>query len=148
MTWFADLSPCTYFGADCAAFLRAIGWLDRAQPFSFGAVDPAVYRRLVVLSKFPWEPAVLMGVHGCQLCQYEPGSHASTNLFIPGNGTVFVCPTLVVHYMNAHRYKPPDEFCDAVMRCPEMGSTSYFKALMAGGAGPLVLGARGDNAIG
>jgi len=31
------------------------------------------------------------------------------------DGTIFAAPTLVVHYVEAHRYEPPAEFMDAVM---------------------------------
>jgi hypothetical protein len=40
---------------------------------------------------------------------------------------------LIVHYMNAHGYLPPSEFCDAVMACPPMQSMPYLKALRAAG---------------
>jgi hypothetical protein len=46
MAWFADLSPCDYFGAEFVDCLRAVGWLERGQPFPIGPVDPAVYARL------------------------------------------------------------------------------------------------------
>jgi hypothetical protein len=145
MAWFADLSPCSYFGQEYAGFLRAVGWLERTHDFTTGTVDASVYRRLVELLQAPWEPRTFLGTHGCQLCHYEPGRHGRRNLFVPGDGVVYVCPELVVHYMNAHGYAPPGEFCQAVANCPEMSSAQYFKALLAGGARALVFAARGER---
>jgi hypothetical protein len=142
MAWFADLSPCSYFGQEHADYLRAIGCLERGHDFTSGTVNVTVYRRLVELLQTPWQPGYFMGVHGCQLCRYEPGHHGNKNLFVPGVGVVYVCPELVVHYMNAHGYAPPHEFCQAVLSCPEMSTRHYFKALVDGGARKLVFASR------
>jgi hypothetical protein len=111
MAWFKDLSPCSYFGDECKSFLQSVGWLERDKSFATGPVDADVYARLVEFIKDPWQPRMFMGPHGCDLCQYESESSGFKNVFIPGNGTVFVCPELIVHYMNAHWYQPPKEFC-------------------------------------
>ena len=89
-----------------------------------------MYARLVELLKNPWEPSITMGFHECDLCLYhgEPGKR---NLYVPAGGVVFVAPELVAHYMNAHGYRPPVEFCAAVLACPPMRSVPYLKALMA-----------------
>jgi hypothetical protein len=92
-------------------------------------VEPAVYARLVELLKQPWEPAIAMGFHRCDLCLYD-GPPGKRNLYVPAAGAVFVAPELVTHYMNAHGYRPPDEFCAAVLACPPMRSMTYFKALL------------------
>ncbi len=81
---------------------------------------------------------IAMGVHPCGLCRYGGEAHGKNNLFIPGDGCIFVCPELVTHYMNAHRYAPPGEFCRAVLECPPMGSMEYLKSLLASGGRPLV----------
>ena len=124
MAWFSDLSPCPYFGQEHAGYLRAVGWLERGHEFTTGTADELVYRRLAELLQSPWKPVMFAGVHGCQLCQYQPGCHGNSDLFVPGNGVVFVCPELITHYMNAHCYAPPDDFCDAVLTCPKMSSAA------------------------
>lgn len=138
MAWFADRSPCTYFGEEYASFLRAVGWLKRGKPFETGSVDSGVFVRLVEMARDPWQPIMLMGSHSCDLCLYDRAATSINNVFIPADGVVFVCPVLIAHYMNAHWYRPPDEFCQAVMSCPEMRSMQYLKALLANGARPLV----------
>jgi hypothetical protein len=138
MAWFADLSPCLYFGEEYASFLRAVGWLERDHAFTAGTVDVLIYRRLRELAQSPWEPGVFLGHHGCQLCHYEPATYGTKNLFVPGDGVVYVCPELIAHYMNAHAYAPPPEFCKAVLACPEMSTKEYFKAMLNGGARSMV----------
>ena len=145
MAWFADLSPCTYFGQEHAGFLRAVGWLERDHSFTTASVDVSVYRRLMDLFQSPWQPFMFLGIHGCQLCHYEPGCNGTKNLFLGGDGVVYVCPELITHYMNAHHYAPPQEFCQAVMNCPEMSSAQYFKALLTGGARALVFAGRDEK---
>jgi hypothetical protein len=91
---------------------------------------------LVELLRNPWQPAICLGFHHCDLCLYE-GPPGKRNLFVPTEGMVFVCPELIAHYMNAHGYRPPEEFCAAVLACPAMRSMPYLKALLAN-ARPLV----------
>jgi hypothetical protein len=131
MAWFADMSPYGYFGAEFTDHLLAVGWLEHGHPFSNGAADPEIYARLVDLLKEPWEPGAFGGFHHCDLCLYE-GPKGKRNLFVPAGGVVFVCPELITHYMNAHAYRPPEEFRRAVMACPPMRSIHYLKALLAG----------------
>jgi hypothetical protein len=61
--------------------------------------------------------------------------------FIPSNDVVYVCPELILHYINAHGYSPPREFCEAVLACPDIRTMEYKKRLLA--AGLRVLSARG-----
>ena len=133
MAWFADLSPCDYFGEFKG--IRAIGWLEEGHAFVLGKVDRAVYDKLREFCRDPWTPATLGamgGVYGCTFCQYEP-IIGWQNLFVPGRGVIYACPALITHYMNAHSYAPPQEFCDAVMACPPMRSMDYLKAILANG---------------
>jgi hypothetical protein len=133
MAWYEDLTPCDYFGTERASFLRSVGWLSRGRHFPTGTVDERVYPKLVELLLDPWQPAVATGPHPCDLCLYKPEARGVKNLFLPGNGCIFVCPELIVHYMNAHGYCPPQVFCDAVLACPAMRSMEYHKAVLANG---------------
>jgi hypothetical protein len=51
------------------------------------------------------------------------------NLFIPGDGLLYVAPSTIIHYIDSHDYLPPIEFIDAVLRCPRMRSMEYLKAI-------------------
>ena len=114
----------------------AVGWLERGHEHPVGEVPSEVYEKLEALLADPWQPAIAVGVHPCDLCVYSPENAGNKNLFVPGEERVYVAPELILHYMNAHRYRPPDEFCQAVMKCPPMRSPDYRRALLsAGGPG-------------
>ena len=51
------------------------------------------------------------------------------NLCIPASAQVYLAPSMILHYICRHRYRPPDAFCDAVLRCLPIGSRAYFEAL-------------------
>lgn len=57
----------------------------------------------------------------------------ANNLFVPGEGCVYVAPSMIVHYVDAHGYDPPVIFWQAVTNCPEMGSKAYRQALILNG---------------
>ena len=53
------------------------------------------------------------------------------NLFVPALARVYVAPSLVSHYIDAHGYLPPPAFLDAVQQCPPMRSDAYRAGLRA-----------------
>ena len=57
----------------------------------------------------------------------------ATNLYVPGDGCVYVAPSMIAHYVDVHNYEPPAVFWEAVMNCPEMASEAYKQALIANG---------------
>jgi len=138
MTWYRDLATCDYFGGGASGCLKAVGWLERGKDFPRGDTDPKVFDRLVKLLHDPFQPAVIMGSHECDLCQF-PGQHiGTTNLFVPANETIYVCPELILHYIDAHWYNPPDEFCQAVLACPPTRSMDYKRLFLNHGGGILL----------
>ncbi|HNO78421.1 MAG TPA: hypothetical protein PKN33_10215 [Phycisphaerae bacterium] len=138
MSWYADLAPCDYFGHEHAGRLRAVGWLERGQPFRQDTIASEVFRRLQELLKDPWSQIVMRGMHACDLCCFVPEAHGCSNLFVPGNGFLYVCPELICHYINAHGYAPPAEFCQCVLTCPEMRTMEYRRAILANGGHDLI----------
>src|SRR5262249_8774561 len=115
MAWYQDLQP---FDADGASFLRAVGWLDRNKPFSQGVCDARVIQRLIELQEkrggFP-----LLGTrgwHDCTLCADGSADGRSYyEMFVPGDGVIYVCPEGIVHYVRQHKYLPPGEFINALV---------------------------------
>ncbi|MEE9611218.1 MAG: hypothetical protein V3W19_08200 [Desulfatiglandales bacterium] len=138
MTWYDDLSECDYFGRNSSAYLRAVGWLEHGKEYPTGKISKTVYDRLAELLKDPFQPLVAMGVYECDLCQFPEHTMGSANLFVPGNGLLYVCPELILHYINAHWYKPPKEFCDAVLSCPLTHSMEYKKSFLKNGGRSLM----------
>jgi hypothetical protein len=138
MAWFDDLTPCDYFGLHQTDALRAVGWLERGHQHSTGKVASEVFAKLVELCHDPWQPVFWGGAHPCDLCVYRAEASCSANVFVPGDGVLYVSPILIAHYMNAHGYAPPTAFCRAVLTCPPMRSIAYFKSVLASGGRPLV----------
>lgn len=144
MTTLPDLAPCTEV-LDSADVL-AVGWLGAGAAYSVGPVDRAVFAKLMQLLVEPWDPYKSMGFHFCELCRFTggtlsvsystgPGQQVTVqignrNLFIPAGGKLYVSPSSIVHYIDAHGYAPPPEFCAAVLACPPMGSMEYRLALL------------------
>lgn len=138
MSWYADLAACDYFGETASGCLKAVGWLERGKDFPKGNIDKQVYDRLAELLQDPFQPAIFMGFHECDLCQF-PGKHMGTsNLLLPGHHSIYVCPELILHYIDVHWYKPPEEFCHAVLSCPAIRTMEYKKLLLKNGGGALL----------
>jgi hypothetical protein len=140
MPSYADLTPCDYFGSEAANALFFVGWLSRDAEFNRGQTPAGVYERLKEFALDPWQPIAAGGSHGCELCQHSPEARGSANLFIPSGEKIYVTPELIVHYINAHQYLPPDEFCAAVLNCPAMRSMAYKRLLLKSGWNSQLLG--------
>jgi hypothetical protein len=73
--------------------------------------------------------------------RYTVSATSSTvDLWVPGNGFLWCCPTSITHYVDVHGFCPPSDFCEAVLRCPPMRSMDYMKALLANGGRELGFG--------
>jgi hypothetical protein len=143
MSHYADLTPCGYFGVDYAPGLRSIGWLEKEHPYNRGPVSPEFTTALKSLLIAPWQPFVFAGFHRCRFCRITGGPSTfptitgteiqlgGNNLYIPGDGFLYVAPSTIIHYIDAHEYAPPDEFQIAVLNCPEMRSMPYLKLIRA-----------------
>lgn len=137
MTWFEDLSPCSWFdNPEAPGRILAVGWLEGDQPYTQGLVQKEVVNNLIRLTYArPWAPGYFLGFHECSLCLQsgiprEQVARGGANLFVPGEHCVYVAPSLIEHYIDVHGYAPPPPFCQAVVVCPRMNSENYFQALM------------------
>lgn len=147
MTYFEDLSSCEMFAdPDAPGHILAVGWLERGCAYQRGPVQEEVVDTLVKLLIDPWQPVAFAGRHDCSFCRLSGGrgglvykgtqiSMGVSNLFVPGDHCIYVAPSLIVHYIDAHDYTPPQPFCQALLACPPMRSTAYFRALLASAGG-------------
>lgn len=147
---FEDLALCEYGGLvhaeEWRVPLKAVGWLEHPHTHSRGVVPSAVRARLVRLRDCFCKAFSLhayCGIHCCSLCEAATGQRAplhrsSINIFVPGEGCVYAVPGAIDHYFEVHSYCPPEEFCAAVLRCPDCDTPEYLEALRQsnGGSAP------------
>ena len=136
-----DLSPCDYFPFTSDA-LVAVGWLGKGSDYAKGAVARKFIDKLRDLLVHPWQPVISPGLHECELCQFN-GPCFSKNVFVPFSSRIYVAPEGIGHYIEAHWYKPPNIFIQAVAACPKMNSMAYKKSLLKNGGRELVSWALG-----
>jgi hypothetical protein len=142
MSYLRDLSRWPGQGLGPRAL--AVGWLDAEHDFPTGTVRPEFFSRLFELLKSPWQPSVAAGRHACPFCRFTGGPSqlayagqeiavGATDLVVPAEATIFVAPSMIAHYVDAHGYAPPQAFVEAVFHCPEMRSMPYLRLLRAHG---------------
>ncbi len=106
MTWFADLTPYVYSGISFPGTLN-IGWLER--DYEVGPTSETFRTRLRQLCS----EKQVNRTAGWHFCCHCTGS-AEVHIRAP-NGQVYAAPSLVLHYVEVHNYRPPDEFIEAVL---------------------------------
>lgn len=93
-----------------------VGWLEKGYPFKTGSAPRPLLSRLRKLAKNPKK--LMWGFHACDICtpswRQRPQGNGEIHV-ISSDGTTYVAPTLIVHYIKAHDYLPPAEFIDAVL---------------------------------
>ena len=112
-SYFEDLTPYTYGRGGYGGGVNKvnIGWLDK-DDFPKGEVS------LELVEKIKGAPVAerYKGWHSCPFCDPSHGrpERCSTNQEIDGNGKTYIFPSLLPHYIEEHKYLPPQEFLDAV----------------------------------
>ncbi|MBP2324707.1 hypothetical protein JOF56_005092 [Kibdelosporangium banguiense] len=128
MTFFPDGTRYETWAGELGEVV-AIGWLDPAEPFPLGVVPAELLDALLPLIANPVN--MTRGWHICQFCPQPadafpepltvetpdgPAILGSAEIHIDGRGgDRYVAPTLIHHYIQAHRYAPPPSFVDAVL---------------------------------
>jgi hypothetical protein len=129
MTYFPDLAPYACSLRDeqePVAGLRHVGWLEGGHEFTRGTIQRAVPEKLREQCARNLVVQEMRGTHPCSICGADEtwlvtrlGRHllGSAELWTPGEGVWYAAPTLIVHYIEAHEYRPPPEYCAAVLAC-------------------------------
>lgn len=130
MSWFPDMGTVTMI--DAGDHVRAVGWLSADHPYPRGEVPAGVAARVREFAG-KWRdstPAlgwsIFRGLHGCEL---GDRFMAYGNFGVPDGDRLFVAPEMLPHYIEAHGYRPPDEFITAVMASPLPGTAEYRAAV-------------------
>jgi hypothetical protein len=124
MATFPDLTSYTYLPS--VEPMMNIGWLGSGSVFERGATLPGVWEALLVLAAE--QQNVMRGVHYCEFCDEESPIRLSAptdrgwvslgmgEIHVRGyDGTLYAAPSLVIHYISAHCYRPPHGFQAAVL---------------------------------
>jgi hypothetical protein len=134
MTYFADGSAYSYLKEVHDPGSVNIGWLDSAFPFATGPVEPAFVDRLRQICQEGVNRT--RGLHRCNLCAREAAVgmpppisvQSPTGPFIVGgaeirvtgrDGIRYAAPDMIIHYVEAHGYRPPESFVQAVLEARE-----------------------------
>lgn len=143
--YFEDLKLCNYFSKyynpeSWNVPLLAVGWLEHPHPFTQGEAPGDLPERIRTLNRQAYLFGLSLGYHACSICAANGSSSApllesNTNLFVPGNGVVYLAPGRADHYLDVHAYLPPTQFIDAVMACPAFRTPAYRQALRASNGG-------------
>lgn len=133
--YYPDLTPYDYGMTEYEDALN-IGWLEMGHEFPIG--DFPEKRELIQKLESKKIENKCRGVHGCEFCdpdnkfvnKFDPSRITNPNFVEPEekdshtgngeyivqwNGKVYSAPILIVHYIETHNYRPPQEFIDAVM---------------------------------
>jgi hypothetical protein len=122
--YFLDLSDYGYNLPKSIPGVRNVGWLDRNHEFDKGAVPTEVCRKLLHLIRVA-KANQMRGIHECDFCANRDRISVTdavgviwlgaAEIWVPGGGgLIYAAPDMVYHYINAHGYRPPREFIDAV----------------------------------
>ncbi len=120
-----DLSPYCYRLPYCLNGVQTVGWLDASHDFPVGNPSNELIDKLRVLIKtrtktFDLHVNTVRGIHPCNFCGEDIQLDRKTMLgmseiWIPSGELWLATPSLVIHYMEAHGYIPPNVFSDGVI---------------------------------
>ena len=132
---FEDLTPYTYCPEENEPPALNIGWLDISVPFPKGEASKEFIERLKALIQQPTNQ--MRGYQICQFCddldmglgtdkpfdrelylQYHlDGRYSSAEIRVQGaDGIWYAAPRMIAHYVEAHGYKPPEQFTAAALQ--------------------------------
>jgi len=126
--FYEDLSPYRYSSVPTGLpGVVNVGWLGADEQESRGDVDPALVGKL---RRFAETPALLMrGLHECGLCGSSSGNG---EIWVTAkDGRVYASPTMLLHYVEHHRYLPPPEYLEALRGATAPLTDSECKARLA-----------------
>lgn len=116
--------------------LIAVGWLSITHAYTTGEVPKDFLLRLEM---YCTNPIIRnYGIEPCPLCEEGPvviTTHFGKNIKLygtyeiripsPTESIIYAAPDLILHFVNSHLYKPPQEFIDAVLAAPLPGTPEF-----------------------
>lgn len=118
MAYFPDLSIHKYTkNAEEIGFLN-IGWLEKGKAFNKGKAKEDFVNKLMEVCSKPIH--LHRGFHYCDFCFINKARGNGQIRILSIDGIWYVAPTLIYHYVIAHKYLPPSDFIDAVISPKEI----------------------------
>jgi hypothetical protein len=144
--WYEDLAKFDFFGEkiskllvgeENAEILIAVGWLENGKHYTTGDTPKSVCEKLYEFSKTRELYFAFLGRHECDLCDVYGNPNnlnfiddfGSKTIFIAFKNKVYIFPDLIIHYINAHSYLPPEEFIEAVLASTPQETIEYFRKI-------------------
>ena len=141
MTYFQDLTPYVYYKPEPNTL--NIGWLSGDQRYLKGKPTREFKDKLFAHCLDLYVIHIARGFHQCEFCKvsvdewmkprYGDKAHwlslGDGEIRVIGKSVIYAAPTLIYHYVVEHRYKPPEEFIQAVLTGPDPGSEQHTKLL-------------------
>ena len=135
--YFDDLSPYQYGRAAPDPTIVNVGWLSRDHDYQTGKTAPEfleAMRALVAapvnlfrgahLCEFCPAPPVVTTPKGLRLIEPPPGTSGNGEIrVVASDGRTYVAPVMVLHYIQAHGYRPPQAFIEAVQQLARAEAT-------------------------
>ena len=108
--------------------VRAVGWLHPDHPFAKGDVSKEFMDRLnEFIGSYKNDDFFnFPGVAGLHCCEFCAKVYGGGNLGLPCGDLLYVFPDMIVHYVEKHSYRPPQEFVDALLSSPLPDSEEFF----------------------
>jgi hypothetical protein len=124
--YYADLTPYTHqISPHTLAGVFNVGWLDPRSAFATGKVPVAFVDRLLEIAGSTGDFNALVEpireLPRCEVCgEIELRNSRgvlipNSELWIPAGNRIYASPITIVHFVQAHSYRPPDEYIDAVL---------------------------------
>ncbi|MFA5366352.1 MAG: hypothetical protein WC333_00315 [Dehalococcoidia bacterium] len=121
--YFADLTLYGYGHTEHVNALN-IGWLERGKEFPVG--DFPEKEEVIKKLRTKKKENLYRGFHSCDFCDvttYKENDstfiirdrHGNGEYIFQHDGKTYAAPEMIIHYIETHNYKPPQEFIDAVV---------------------------------
>ena len=122
MAYYEDLTPYNYHHRGEREL--NIGWLKQGQSFTIGDIPEGFIEKLKIYLQSEFTILDCLGDHDCEFCDKQESACCEIRV-VSSDGKIYACPELILHYIEDHKYLPPQEFIDAVMSGPTPGSKEY-----------------------
>lgn len=125
--YYEDMSAYSYTKMKSRASLVNVGWLDFNAPFHTECAPSAFVEKVTLVTPLLRNPT--RGIQGCALCDHEHiYERIDGQKFLlgmsevwfpsPTSETIYIAPSLLLHYVKRHKYLPPAKVVQDVIALP------------------------------